>query len=113
MHDSRTDEEIDAEILHYTEVLNTDINNLTHVTKYLLLIQKDQNEIQRRILEEASNNSKKAEKVAVCLAVISTILSFVAVWFSYSSTKTDDAWQEQEIQLLKEIRDKDVLSHKT
>lgn len=106
MHDSRPDAEIDAEILHFTEVLNTDINNLTHVTKYLLLIQKNQNEIQRRIQERAAENSVKSEKTTTCLTVISVILTIATIWLSYQSIKTDDQWQEEEIQLLKEIRDK-------
>lgn len=106
MYDLRPDKEIDSEITDYTHKLNSDPNNLTNVTKYLLLIHNDQNELQKRILERAAANSEKSEKITTCLTIISVVLTIVAIWLSYQSIKTDNQWQEEEIQLLKEIRDK-------
>lgn len=58
--------------------------------KFLLLIQKNQFELQRRILLWVSENSKETEKIATAVAFISLILSFAAIWFAYTSSIADD-----------------------
>ena len=100
-----TDEQIYQVIKELSgEVLNTGAN-INTVLQLTPLINLGQNELQKRILDRSSKETSKLEKIAIIIASVSIILSAIAIYFSYQSVKSSERWENNQIELLKQIRD--------
>ena len=100
-----TDEEIYQAIKELSaDVLNSGAN-INTVLQLTPVVNLGQNELQKRILERSSKETSKLEKIAIVIASVSIILSAIAIYFSYQSVKSSERWENNQIELLKQIRD--------
>ena len=101
-----TDEEIITTIKSLTDDLVVGGTNL----QLAPLAQLGQNELQRRMLDRTFEHSKKTERIATAVAIISVFLTCIAIFLAYISFESDDEWRDAQTQILHSI-DKDLVSH--
>ena len=100
------DEEIFVVISDFSKRIVDSNFNINTVLQLSPAIQLGQSEIQKRILERSAKETSKIQKLAICIAIISLLFSFIAIYLTYLNIRSDQVWQTNQINLLKEIEKK-------
>jgi len=74
----------------------------------LLAITAKQSKAVGGLLEETREQGKRSGRqgtLSLILAISAIAIAGVAAWFSYQNYKSDEVWQQEQIGVLKDIRD--------
>lgn len=93
-------EEINIAIKGMSEEILNSGAKINTVMQFSPLIQMGQNELQRRILDHASSNSQKTERIAIGIGILSILISLILFWLS---SRSDNLWMEQELAAIRDL----------
>ncbi len=98
-----TDEEIENLINGLSDTITGSGFNINTVMQLNPQIQLGQNELEKRFIKRSARLSKTLAIIAISIAVVSSIFSAGAIWFSYKDMQSDKVWQKEQLQILSEI----------
>lgn len=106
----RSDEEIEGYIRECSVEMKSMRHNTNGVIRLNALVQLGQNELQKRsnqeflkTTSEASFASQRFARRAIGISVVAMVLSFVTAFLAYRDARSDQQWQDEQLEILRNI----------